>query len=453
MRFFLLLLFLLPASGISIGQNKLDGLIAEALENNIVLKEKRLSLQKSLLALREAKSLFLPSTNFEGSYVLSAGGRSIQIPVGDLLNPVYQTLNQLTSSTKFPTIQNVSEQFLPNNFYDTRIRTTMPLYNPALRAQEEISNQGVRLKQNEVEQYKRELVLDVKLAYYRYLSATGALNIYTAALETVMQNVKLNRSLLANGKGLPAYVSRAESEASAVQNQLRSAQNEQQNAMAYFNFLSNKPLDQPIPGYSVSEPDSLLQEVSVTITEADAREELLSLKILQNMNEQVQKLDRSFRVPRVSAFADIGSQGFDFRFNDQTLFYFAGLQVSFPIFNGGRNLNKINQTKLDGESLALQAEQTRRQLVLAITVSRNNVLTAYNGYHTALKQTEAARQYFKLIQRGYSEGINNFLEFLDSRSQLTRSEVQLNISKYQFASSIADYERQTSSYNFQKHGL
>src|SRR5215203_6742345 len=76
--------------------------ISMAMENNLVLKEKKLSLEKSLIALKEARSLFLPTSWLEGTYTLAQGGRSIDFPVGDLLNPVYKSLNQLTGSNNFP---------------------------------------------------------------------------------------------------------------------------------------------------------------------------------------------------------------------------------------------------------------------------------------------------------------------------------------------------------------
>src|SRR5262245_58206169 len=108
------------------GQDIPQQYIEEALNNNLVLKEKKVSLDKGLVALKQARSLFLPTTWFETQYTLANGGRSIDIPIGDLLNPVYKTLNQLTATNHFPTVSNVSEPLLPNNFYDARIRTTMP---------------------------------------------------------------------------------------------------------------------------------------------------------------------------------------------------------------------------------------------------------------------------------------------------------------------------------------
>lgn len=421
--------------------------IEQALNNNLVLKEKNLSLQKSLVALKEARSLFLPTTWFEGQYTLAQGGRSIDLPVGDLLNPVYKSLNQLTGSNSFPTISNVSEQLLPNNFYDVRLKTTMPLINPDLRINKEIKQQQTQLQQNEVDVYKRTLIKEVKLAYYNYLVAGNAVSVYRSALEIVNQNLRVHESLLKNGKGLPAYVSRAESEVKQVSTQLQNSLNEQQNAKAYFNFLLNQPLTDSIITEDLQLDESRLpllnNENNVT-----AREELKSLDIARSINQNVLKMNRSFRTPKLNAFLDLASQGYDFKVNNKSLFYLGGLQVQVPIFTGKRNLYKIEQSTIESEALRINAAQVKQQLELAAFVSHNAIVNAYNNYHASIKQNEASRNYFKLIDRGFKEGVNSFIEFLDARNQLTTSQLQVTINKYKVFSALADYERQTAAYSF-----
>jgi outer membrane protein TolC len=419
--------------------------IDEALNNNLVLKEKKVSLDKGLVALKEARSLFLPTTWFETQYTVAKGGRSIDIPVGDLLNPVYKTLNQLTATNHFPTVSNTSEQLLPNNFYDARIRTTMPLINPEIRISRDIKQLEISLQENDVDIYKRELINEVKTAYYNYLLSGEGIRIYQNALQVVNENLRINQSLLANGKGLPAYVSRAESEVSKVKGQLQTAVNDQKNASAYFNFLLNRPLAD-----SIVTAEILLDQNTFPLSATNnstAREEIKNLHLSRDINESVLKMNRSFRVPRVNAFLDLASQGFDFTVNNKSLFYLGGVQLQIPIFSGKRNLYKIEQTKLDALTIELTTTNTINQLDLAASVSKNNASSAYSNYQVAMRQWEASQKYFKLIDKGYREGVNSFIEFLDARNQLTTSELQVNITKYKTLAALADYERQTASYS------
>ena len=421
--------------------------LAEALNSNLVLKEKNVSYEKSIISLKQARSLFLPESWIEGQYSLAKGGRSLDLPIGDLLNPVYQTLNQLTGSTKFPTISNTSEQFLPNNFYDLRLRTTLPIINPSLKANRNINQSQVLLQQTEIDTYKRELIREVKLSYYKYLMAKNAISIYENALMVVNQNLKVNQSLLSNGKGLPAYVSRAESEVKQVESNLLAAKNDEQNAKAYFNFLLNKPLTEPIIAVESSLTENIEAVLNNSNDNINGREELRSLGIAKEINKDVQKLNRSFRTPKLNAFLDLASQGFDFKVNSNSFFYLGGIQMQVPIFSGKRNIYKIQQSELDGQNLEIRNEYVREQLQLSASVSRNNAATIYSNYNSAIKQEEAARKYFNLIDRGYREGVNTYIEFLDARNQLTNAQLQVNINKYKVLGAIADYERQTASYS------
>ena len=429
-------------------QHVLEDYIRVGLADNLVLKEKNISLEKSQIALKSARSLFLPTTYFEGQYTLANGGREISIPVGDLLNPVYQTLNQLTGSSKFPTIPNVSEQLIPNNFYDVRIKTSVPVINPDIRYNREIKQQETKLRENEIDIYKRDLIREIKQAYYTILLSNKAIGIYESALVVVNENLRTNQSMLSNGKGLPAYVSRAESEVKQVETQLLNAKNEKQKAIAWFNSLLNRPMQETV----------LLEDVPLSLAASKAiqeyadningREELKSLSIAKDINYKVLALNKSFRTPKLNAFVDIAAQDFDFKLKSNSFFYLGGLQMSIPIFSGNRNIYKIQQSELDIKSIELTEKNTRNQLELAAFNSKSNARNNYNTYQSAEKQEQSSTQYFKLIDRGYREGVNNFIEMLDARNQLTQSQLQKEVNRYKFLASLADYERQTSSYSF-----
>ena len=435
----------LPATA----QKALDAYIQSGIDNNLVLKEKNISLEKSQIALKSARSLFLPTTSLEGQYTLANGGREISIPVGDLLNPVYQTLNQLTGSSKFPTIPNVSEQLAPNNFYDVRVKTTVPIINPDIGYNRDIKQRETKLRENEIEIYKRDLVREIKQAYYTILLAGKAIGVYESALVLVKENLRTNQSMLSNGKGLPAYVSRAESEVKEVEVQLLNANNEKLKAIAWFNSLLNRQMHEAIEEEDISLSTATAKAIQEYIDNIDGREELKSLAIAKDINYKILSMNKAFRTPKLNAFVDLAAQDFDFKLKSNSIFFIGGLQLNIPIFSGNRNLYKIQQSELDIKSIELTEKNTRNQLELAAFNSKSNAKNSYNIYLAAEKREEAATQYFKLIDRGYREGVNNFIEVLDARNQLTQSQLQKQVTRYRYLSALADYERQTSSYSFQ----
>src|SRR5690606_16976106 len=100
----------------------LDRYIEEGLKNNLVLNQKNIAWEKAMIGLQSAKSYYLPSVDFQTTYSTADGGRNIPLPLGDLLNGVYNTLNDLTQSQRFIELENTEINFFPKNYYDAKIR-------------------------------------------------------------------------------------------------------------------------------------------------------------------------------------------------------------------------------------------------------------------------------------------------------------------------------------------
>jgi outer membrane protein len=423
-------------------RNYLSAYIDTGINNNLVLKDKNVSLEQSLLALKNAKSYFLPSVAFNADYLSAEGGRIISLPTGELLNPVYSTLNQLTSSQKFPSIGNENAQLLPNDFYDARFHITYPLLNADLYYNRKISQQAVVLQQYEVDIYRQDLIRDIKQAYFDYCSATVAISIYKEALVLVDRNLKETQSLLDNGRGLPANVLRVESEQQNIDAKIIESDNGRLNARNYLNFLINRPLMDSVNFEDPPVSDSLTARLS-EIPDVQERGELKKINAGIDLYNTRLKLNQSYYLPKLNTFLDLGSQASDFKFNSGSRYYYFGAQLSIPVFAGGRNRNNIRQAQLDLVSLNLEKDELTHQLEMAATMAQNNVASAWAACKATEKQLAAARAYFNLIDKGFKEGANSLLDFLDARNQLTTSALQLNINQYKVLHQLAEYERQT----------
>jgi len=425
-------------------QQILETYIQEGQANNLVLKEKNASLDQSLLALKDAKSFFLPSMDFGASYTLAEGGRTIAFPVGDLLNPVYATLNKLTASSSFPQIENVSEQLLPNNFYDTRFRTTLPLLNTDIKYQNQIRKEQVNWSSYQVAIYRATLIQDIRVAYFSFCAAHSSIEILKNTLQLVTQNLKDTRSLVENGKALPASVLRAESELEQVKSMLLEAENKTENAAQYLNFLVNRPLEQSVPFEAIpldlSQLDLLLAE---DIQEQNP--ELRAMKSMESIQQTLLKSGRNYWVPKISTYADLGSQGFDWSFDSQSRYLMGGLSLSVPVFQGGRNQNQIQKNVIGLESIQRQKELVNQKLNLSLQIQKNEVKTLLAGLQSAEKKLLAATAYLKLIDSGFKEGSQSLLEFIDARNQFTQAALQKTISEYKLQMALAQLERQLTT--------
>ncbi len=423
----------------------LDAYIRQGLAANIVIQQQKTSVEQAMTALKQARALYLPTVNLQAGYQTGEGGRSISIPIGDLMNPVYSTLNQLTNSSKFPQISNVNSYFLPNNFTDAKLVSTLPLYNSDLQYNKQLRTQEIGLQQTSLQAYQKELVKEIRTAYYNYLAAHNAISIYESALQLAEEGRRTNQKLIENGKGLPAYLLRAESDAENCKALLNDARQQAANALRYFNFLLNQPQDTPV-GTAFNAEEALLTALSGQQSEAQPREELQMRKQALGMQQTLLSMHRDFRLPKLNAFAQTGIQGEKFKFNNKSPYYLVGLQLEVPLFQGKSNLLKIRQSELDVNRAQQELEYTTQQLVLSATVARNNFQSSYQLYLSNRKRAEAAAAYQRLIDKGYKEGVNSFIETVDARNQLTQAQLAVNQQCYKVLIQAAQLERELGTY-------
>lgn len=441
--FLTLLLFGFIVAG---AQTTLDNYIKTAFANNETIRQQQFLLTKSVYALKEAKSLFLPSVGFNATYSLANGGRTVDIPVGDLMNPVYKTLNQLTGTTNFPQVQNQHVLLNPNNFYDAKIRTTYPLLNAEIEFNRKLKTQQYNLQQIEISLYKRELVKEVKNAWYKYLQACEAVSIYESALSLVNENLRVNTSLFNNQKVNRTSVVRSENEVSKYNALLEAARQTQNNARAYFNFLLNTDLNTAIIKDSIT---AVPADLFLTDTSVANREELGKLREALAINKNITALAKSYKRPKLNSFVDLGSQAFDFKVNNKSFYYLAGISLEWTIFSGNKNKHKIRQAEVDEQVLQSQTNYVEQQLKLQLITSTNSFKVAIAAYKAAQSQVASSQKYYNDMFRLYKEGQALFIELLDAQNQLVTAKLQLNISLFDTWIKATETERANASFIIQ----
>jgi outer membrane protein TolC len=435
----------MPFAYILAQKSILDEYIELGFQQNIVVQQKLISAEKALLSLQSAQSLYQPTFAFQGGYQTGEGGRSISFPVGDMLNPVYATLNQLTKSSAFPQIANVETNFFPRNFYDVKLTSVMPIYNRDISINKEIQSQTLGIQKADIQVYKRELVKNIKTAYLNYLMAHKAIGIYQNGLLLAQEGKKINEKLLANGKGLPAYILRSENEVVQMASQLSEAEKQAESAKMYFNFLLNRELQTEIKtNFDEQEALDILKKNQMA--DADQREELGMLKQAISLQQSVVKMNESFYLPKLNGYLNLGSQSSNWDFNQKSTYYLLGMQVDIPIFSGKRNLNKIKQSAMDVDMAKKSLDLTSKQVSLALEIAQKNLTQTWVAFRASQKQIDVANTYQKLIDKGYKEGVNTYIETLDARSQWTNAHLALNINQFKILIAAAQVEREAASY-------
>jgi len=430
-------------SDLALSQAVLERYLLEGLRNNQSIQQQSFVLEKAALALQEAQSLFNPTIAFQMDYFLAAGGRTVDFPVGNLLNPVYQSLNELTNSNRFPTLENQSILLNPNNFYDAKIRTSFPLLHLDIALLKRIKSDQVSLQLLQMEWYKRELIKNIKSAYFQYLQAVQSIKIYENALQLAAENKRINEVLLANNKVNPTVVLRAQNEWTKFEALRGNAVLISQNAKTYFNFLLNKNLEDSIMVDSTFFQLPSINPPSLSVAQ---REEFQQLKTALRINEHQINLAKVSSLPKISAFLDLGSQSFNWQWNNNSRYYFLGTSLQWTLFNGGRNKLKIKEARVDRQILLSQTDELETQIELQTIQAWNQYQTAVLLFRAELSSHQTAQKYFSDLLKLYKEGRALYIELLDAQTQFIQSELQLNIQRFEAFRKAAEYERVSASF-------
>lgn len=427
-------------------QGSLDEYIRQGLASNESIRQQHFVLEKNVYALKEAKSMFLPQVTFSTTYTKADGGRTIDFPTGDLLNGAYATLNQLTGSNSFPQLQNQRILLNPDNFYDARFRTTLPILNAELIYNKRIKQQQVDLQKAEVLLYKRELVKEIKTAYYSYLKATNAVGIYQSFLQLVEEGERINTKLYDNSKINRTAVIRSQNEVSKINASLTAARKTEESARYYFNFLLNRPLTDSI---LVDEIATLPAQDQLQTNDVSGREELSKLAISKDINENLTGLAKSHLIPKIGTYLDLGSQAFDWKFNQNSRYYFLGVSLEWNLFSSGKNTYRIKQTIADKQAITSQTDYVQQQLLTELKVRQANMQSASAQYQAAQSQLKASQTYYSDMVKLYKEGMTIYIELLDAQNQWIDAQLKANIALFDTWISFTAIERANASFNIQ----
>ena len=193
-----------------------------------------------------------PALDFAARYSVADGGRTIDFPVGDLLNPVYETLDQLLVAVRaaaaVPARQEpVDRPAAADHEQETKFVVAQPVYEPRIGPAVEANRQtgrslGGRPGGAALARDPRHQAGLLPLAR-RAAGGAGA----RRDARSAAANLAANESLYRNGKITRDLVYRAEADVLEIEQQRIAAASRVRIAQSYVNLLRNQPLAAPLP--------------------------------------------------------------------------------------------------------------------------------------------------------------------------------------------------------------
>ncbi len=419
------------------------------LENNLALKQKQASFEKSMLAVKEARRMFYPGISLNARYSIADGGRVIEFPVGDLMNPVYSTLNALTMSNLFPQIENQEFTFLRSREHETKVQLVQPIFNTGLHYNYKIRSELLQVSRVDVDRYKRYLVAEIKKAYFNYLQTLRMEELVHETRELLEENLRVSNKLFENQKVTSDVVYRSQAEISNIDQFIAEVEKNRKVARSYLNFLLNRPLETPLYDPQEAQDTVIVSDLEHAKDHAiHWREELDLLDHYLDASAYNLKIIRSQNHPMLLAAVDYGFQGEKYRFTAEDDFVIASFVLRWDIFSGFQNRARIKQAVVETELLKQQKEEVEQQIRLEVTQAYYDLKAAVQSVRSAETECIHAQKAFRLVDRKYGEGMASLIEYMDARTAMTKAETNRIITRFDLQVKLAEYERTTASFDF-----
>ncbi len=434
-------------------ETELDRLVDEALTANLELASAEATVAQRVAEIDEARARFRPALDLVARYSRADGGRSIDLPIGDLVNPLHDAIGQL-GGPAFAAVPNQRIEFIREQEQDTRLSLTQSIYDARLAPAVEASRGLQRGAAAATEALRARIARDVQQGYYTWLAARDRLAILDSAVELAGANLRTNQSLLDNGRVTRDFVLRAETDLLELEQQRRAARSGVTLAASYVNVLRRGPLERALPDAAIDADAParlrarLVRRLDGATLALDAlaeiavarRPELAELAAALDSSAAQEDVARAAFKPRVAFALDAGSQGEHYALGDDERFVLASLVVRFSAYSGGANSARLRASRAATDALAARREQATLGIRLEVQRALEALEVADASLDTAAQRVAAAEVAFTIVSRKRDLGQINQTEFIDARDALTDARLNLTRTRADALARLADVE-------------
>ncbi|HMT97295.1 MAG TPA: TolC family protein [Ferruginibacter sp.] len=319
---------------------------------------------------------------------------------------------------------------VPHNI-NASLQLTMPLYIPQVFGAIQTAKIATEISDLQLQKTEEQIYFDISNLYYngqlllRQLSFIDSNIVNTSKLLRNMQLLK--EQLMARGTD----VNKVQLQKEQLETQKESVSSKYQQVMNALKFAMGIPLDQ----YMQIEPEILYKksnEYSATPA-IDIRLANTQSKLLLS---ELNTLKKS-KLPSVSLFGTYGKTGFGYHKqpNDFLKFYpigFAGIQISYPLFNGTVTQRKISQKKLEIKNSELQVQLVTEQNAMQIENAKRQMAVAQKSIGTNSSQ-------IKLAQTIYEQTVLQQKQGTASLTDVLLADTALREAQQNYLSAVVDY--------------
>jgi outer membrane protein TolC len=393
------------------------------------------------LALQNNFSITLAKNDLNIAGISNSIGAAGMLPKLDLTSSKTKTINN-TKQEFFNGTSKVSNNAATNNF-NSSLQLNWTLFDGLnMFIQKSKLNELENLSEIQLRSVIEGTVADVLQTYYGIVTQQALGKVYRDALQISVDRKNIAEARLRLGSGselavLQAIVDMNADSANLIrQNALTENLKSDLNRVLCRDLTENFEVSQGIPVTNSLQLEDLSRKADQTNPDLLIARNAISLanlaiKELQSVEMPRISFNTGLRYTKSSSDADV------FKFS-RTYGYNLGLSLSYNIFNGFTNRQKISAARIRSQSSEIDLNNARLDL-------QSNLKQVYNDYITNRKLVEFethsldfARHSFTIAEEKYRLGSLNNVEFRESQSNLVEAEQRLLSALYQ--SKLAETE-------------
>ncbi|NUN09149.1 MAG: TolC family protein [Ignavibacteriaceae bacterium] len=377
---------------------------AKSLNKNIIVHRNNISLAEERY--KEAIANLLPKISFNAEYKYFPNLPYQLMPLSTFGGPPGKF-----KETQFGVPHNIN----------SNLQLTVPLYNSQIYGAINTTEAASEAAELQFRKTEEQVIFDVTGLFYNA-------QILAHQLDFIEGNIESTEKLLGNTKLLREQELAKYTDVAKVE--LQKEQLYTQREIILVNIEQVKNALRLSIGISQDQPLSINAEIQY-VNEPDYQQcEVTELKLVGVQNKIIENelsTLKKFWMPSLSFYASYGQTGFGYSEEpkDFLKFFpvsFAGIQLSFPLFNGTITYRKINQKQLEVENSKIQMQQLSEQLNVQRINAENKRKIAVKNIKNSEQQIMLARTVYEQVLIQQREGAASLTDVLLADSAMREAQ-------------------------------
>ena len=393
-------------------QLTLDQALEIALSESNTIKIADMTIEKTGYAKKGSYASLYPNVNVSSSYqrtllkqvmVMDMGGQPMEIKVGR------------------------------DNNINASASASMPLVNASLWESLKLSGMDVEMAVEQARSSKIAMVKQVKQAFYAVLLAQASHDVMSQVYENAQKNYEKTQQRFNVGKVSEVERLRAQVTMLNAEPNVSSAENAVLLATWQLKAVMGIALDTEVEVVGdLNDYTSALLAPYVSEDDPSNNSSLLQLDIQDRMLESTIRMQKKQYLPTLAANINYNYSAM----GDEELRWFpsstAALSLSIPVFDGFQKHYNIKQSKVTRNMLALQREDTERNLRIAIRNYNDQMALCIKNYQAANATVEIAQKSYDISAKMYEVGKATLVELNDAQLALQQAQLTQAQAVYNF---------------------